>query len=82
MLRPHLARSFSLLFLFILLLSHSSLCSTGGNRKAGKSSVFSLFNLKDKSKFWSESVIHGGDFDDLEASKPEKLSVLNYTQVI
>ncbi|KAH0651833.1 hypothetical protein KY290_032740 [Solanum tuberosum] len=80
MLRPHLARSFSLLYLFILLLCHSSLGSTGGNRKTGKSSVFSLFNLKDRSKFWSESVIHGGDFDDLEASKPEKMSVLNYTQ--
>ncbi|KAG5596262.1 hypothetical protein H5410_037494 [Solanum commersonii] len=62
------------------LLCHSSLGSTGGNRKTGKSSVFSLFNLKDRSKFWSESVIHGGDFDDLEASKPEKMSVLNYTQ--
>ncbi|WMV38572.1 hypothetical protein MTR67_031957 [Solanum verrucosum] len=82
MLRPHLARSFSLLFLFIVLLCHSSLGSTGGNRKTGKSSVFSLFNLKDRSKFWSESVIHGGDFDDLEASKPEKMSVLNYTQAV
>lgn len=80
MLRPHFARSFSLLFLFILLLSHSSFGSTGGNRKTGKSSVFSLFNLKDRSKFWSESVIHGGDFDDLEASKLQKMSVLNYTQ--
>lgn len=31
-----------------------------GIRKSGKSSVFSLFNLKGKSKFWSEDVIRGG----------------------
>lgn len=35
------------------------------NRKGGKSSVFSLFNLKSKSKFWSEKVIHGGEPDPL-----------------
>nr|XP_016445180.1 PREDICTED: uncharacterized protein LOC107770391 [Nicotiana tabacum] len=79
MLRPQLARSFSFLFLFILFLSDNSLGSTGGNRKTGKSSVFSLFNLKEKSKFWSESVIHG-DLDDLETSNPGKMSILNYTQ--
>lgn len=79
MLRPQLARSFSFVFLFILFLSDNSLGSTGGNRKTGKSSVFSLFNLKEKSKFWSESVIHG-DLDDLETSNPGKMSILNYTQ--
>lgn len=31
-----------------------------GTRKGGRSSVFSLFNLKEKSRFWSESVIRGG----------------------
>lgn len=28
--------------------------------KSGNSSVFSLFNLKEKSKFWSESVLRSG----------------------
>ncbi|CAA7408328.1 unnamed protein product [Spirodela intermedia] len=52
------------------------------NRKGGKSSVFSLFNLKSKSKFWSEKVIHG-DFDDLESSvlsDPAKMGAYNYTK--
>lgn len=31
-----------------------------GSRKSGKSSAFSLFNLKAKNKFWNEAVIHGG----------------------
>lgn len=31
-------------------------------RKSGKSSVFSLFNLKEKSRFWTESVIRSGIF--------------------
>ncbi|URE06439.1 hypothetical protein MUK42_20614 [Musa troglodytarum] len=51
-------------------------------RKSGKFSVFSLFNLKGKSKFWSESVIRG-DFDDLESSvssESGKIAVLNYTK--
>ncbi|KAG9450142.1 hypothetical protein H6P81_010107 [Aristolochia fimbriata] len=53
-----------------------------GTRKNGASSVFSLFNLKGKSRFWSEDVI-SGDFDDLESSVPsgsEKMSLLNYTR--
>ncbi|KAK8953778.1 hypothetical protein KSP39_PZI002512 [Platanthera zijinensis] len=47
-----------------------------------KSSVFSLFNLKSKSKFWSESVIRT-DFDDIEGSVPSghgKMEVVNYTK--
>nr|XP_010927142.1 uncharacterized protein LOC105049253 isoform X1 [Elaeis guineensis] len=53
-----------------------------GIRKSGKSSVFSLFNLKGKSKFWSEDVIRG-DFDDLESSISSdsgKMAVFNYTK--
>ncbi|KAG0473939.1 hypothetical protein HPP92_015796 [Vanilla planifolia] len=47
-----------------------------------KSSVFSLFSLKSKSKFWSESVIRTA-FDDLEGSVPSghgKMEVVNYTK--
>ncbi|CAL5360926.1 unnamed protein product [Camellia sinensis] len=44
-------------------------------------SVFSLFNLKEKSRFWSEAVIHGGgDFSDLESSSPGKAGSVNYTK--
>ncbi|PKU72306.1 hypothetical protein MA16_Dca006306 [Dendrobium catenatum] len=52
------------------------------SRGSGKSSVFSLFNLKSKSKFWSESLIRT-DFDDLEGSVPSghgKMEVVNYTK--
>ncbi|XP_050372291.1 uncharacterized protein LOC126790182 [Argentina anserina] len=35
-------------------------------KPSSSSSVFSLFNLKQKSRFWSESVIRN-DFDDLES---------------
>ena len=101
------------------LLAARPFASSSGNRKSRKSSVFSLFNLKDKSKFWSETVIRGGmsnllifvtsklirslimviangllfcftllthclfmclDFDDLESSTTEKMSVVNYTK--
>lgn len=48
-------------FFFICQLVDSSNGAPFGNRKSGKpSSVFSLFNLKEKSKFWSESVIRSG----------------------
>lgn len=70
---------FSLLFLFTLLLAPRSYGSPSGNRKSGKSSVFSLFNLKEKSRFWSESVMRT-DFDDLESSSPGKVGALNYTK--
>ncbi|KAL5699775.1 hypothetical protein ACHQM5_030632 [Ranunculus cassubicifolius] len=44
-----------------------------------KSSIFSLFNLRDKSKFWSDSVLRN-EFDDLEVSSPRKMDAVNYTQ--
>ncbi|ESQ42581.1 hypothetical protein EUTSA_v10012595mg [Eutrema salsugineum] len=53
--------------------------SHGAPHKTGKSSVFSLFNLKDKSRFWSESVFRS-DFDDLESSVHSNFGVLNYTK--
>ncbi|KAH1239965.1 hypothetical protein GmHk_08G024275 [Glycine max] len=62
----------------LLLLAVSSLGSPIETRKTGRSSVFSLFNLKEKSRFWSEDVIHN-DFDDLKFSSHGKLSVFNYT---
>lgn len=68
-----------LLCIVFLLLAARSFASSSGNRKSVKSSVFSLFNLKDKSRFWSETVIRA-DFDDLESSSPEKMSVVNYTK--
>ncbi|XP_011625789.1 uncharacterized protein LOC18440814 isoform X1 [Amborella trichopoda] len=74
---------------FLLLIGASFLVPASGSSgpgkvtsKSGGSSVFSLFNLKGKSRFWSDSVIHG-DFDDLEASESSdfgKMSVLNYTK--
>ncbi|KAH8506207.1 hypothetical protein H0E87_013145, partial [Populus deltoides] len=66
-----------------LLLATGSYGSPSGSRKTGKSSlssVFSLFNLKEKSRFWSESVIHSGDFDDLESSSPAKTGPINFTE--
>ncbi|CAD6251036.1 unnamed protein product [Miscanthus lutarioriparius] len=61
--------------------------STPGTRTrkiggSGASSVFSLFNLKDKSKFWTESVIRT-EFDDLEGSvsrDSSKKGLLNFTR--
>ncbi|KAL5974242.1 hypothetical protein ACLOJK_030906 [Asimina triloba] len=73
--RPRLAET------SISILVSGSYGSSVVSRKGGKSSVFSLFNLKQKSKFWSESVIHE-DFDDLESSVSSnsgKMGVLNYT---
>lgn len=35
--------------------------SDGARKSGSSSSVFSLFNLKEKSRFWSESVIRSGD---------------------
>jgi hypothetical protein len=64
------------LLLFLAPGSHGSTPKTHGSRK---SSVFSLFNLKEKSKFWSESVIRG-DFDDLESLSPGKMDALNYSK--
>ncbi|CDP14259.1 unnamed protein product [Coffea canephora] len=79
MFRLRFNRSFSFFFLLILLLGNGSYGSRVGQRKSGRSSVFSLFNLKEKSRFWSESVLRT-DFDDLESSKPDKESAANYTK--
>ncbi|KAL6634378.1 hypothetical protein ACP70R_027049 [Stipagrostis hirtigluma subsp. patula] len=61
--------------------------STPGTRTrkiggTGASSVFSLFNLKPKSKFWTESLIRT-EFDDLEGSASRDSSnkaLLNFTR--
>ncbi|CAO2038395.1 unnamed protein product [Urochloa humidicola] len=61
--------------------------STPGTRArkiggSGAPSVFSLFNLKAKSKFWTESVIRT-EFDDLEGSASRdssKKGMLNFTR--
>ncbi|OVA19335.1 hypothetical protein BVC80_521g148 [Macleaya cordata] len=68
-----------LIGVFFLCLAVGSHGSSLGSRKTGRSSVFSLFNLKEKSKFWNEAVIRS-DFDDLESSSPGKMGVLNYTK--
>lgn len=47
------------IFIYQLLASTSN-GSPAGSRRSGRSSVFSLFNLKERSKFWSEAVIRGG----------------------
>ncbi|KAF5748625.1 hypothetical protein HS088_TW04G00583 [Tripterygium wilfordii] len=64
--------------LLLLFLASSSYGSQSGTRKTGRSSVFSLFNLKETSRFWSEAVIRS-DFDDLESSSHGKMAVVNYT---
>ncbi|KAL7133332.1 hypothetical protein ABFS83_12G133800 [Erythranthe nasuta] len=75
-----LCRFVSLILLSLLLSGDTSDGAPFGNRKSGKSpSVFSLFNLKEKSRFWSESVIRSG-YDDLESSNAGKFHVINYTK--
>ncbi|KAI3803180.1 hypothetical protein L1987_31329 [Smallanthus sonchifolius] len=74
----HLIRFLTLISLLLLLIAGSSYGSPG-NRKTGRSSVFSLFNLKERSKFWSEAVIRS-DLDDWETTTAEKSSILNYTK--
>ncbi|KAK9283696.1 hypothetical protein L1049_011946 [Liquidambar formosana] len=64
------------LLLFLTAGSHGS---SFGTRTSGRSSVFSLFNLKEKSRFWSEAVIRG-DFDDLESSSFGRMGFLNYSK--
>lgn len=71
---------YRLICVFLLLfLAGRSYGSPIGTRKTGRSSVFSLFNLKEKSRFWSENVMHS-DFNDLESANNGKMGVLNYTQ--
>ncbi|KAL8036081.1 hypothetical protein ABFX02_12G136700 [Erythranthe guttata] len=75
-----LCRFVSLILLSLLLSGDTSDGAPFGNRKSGKSpSVFSLFNLKEKSRFWSESVIRSG-YDDLESSNAGKFDAINYTK--
>ncbi|KAI3715236.1 hypothetical protein L6452_22209 [Arctium lappa] len=75
----HLIRFLPLISLLLLLIAGKSSGIPVRNSKTGRSSVFSLFNLKERSKFWSESVIRS-DFDDLKTAPVEKSSVLNYTK--
>ncbi|KAF4353914.1 hypothetical protein G4B88_009392 [Cannabis sativa] len=72
---------FALLLLLLLPINSHGSSSPGGRARpqTRTSSVFSLFNLKQRSKFWSESVIRSGEFDDLETST-SKLGLLNYTK--
>ncbi|KAH9653519.1 transmembrane protein [Citrus sinensis] len=76
--RSHTISTFSF-FICLLLLFQASSSYGSPSRKSGRSSVFSLFNLREKSRFWSESVIRG-DFDDLQSSSPGRVGVLNYTR--
>lgn len=67
--------------IILLLLAADSDAASVGDPKGVRSSVFSLFNLKAKSKFWSESVIRS-DIDDLESpvsSNNGKMEMVNYT---
>ncbi|XP_021275632.1 uncharacterized protein LOC110410319 isoform X1 [Herrania umbratica] len=71
-------RSMLLVCIILLLVAKG----TVGSRKSGKSSsssVFSLFNLKEKSRFWSEAIIRE-DFHDLETTSPSSMGVHNYTK--
>ncbi|OMO53221.1 hypothetical protein CCACVL1_28798 [Corchorus capsularis] len=71
-------RSMLLVSTILLLVANGAV----GNRKSAKSSsssVFSLFNLKDKSRFWSEAVIRD-DIHDLETRSPSQTGVQNYTR--
>ncbi|KAH6821421.1 transmembrane protein [Perilla frutescens var. hirtella] len=81
MFSPHISRVLFLVLLSLLLLEDSSNGAPFGNRKSGKpsSSVFSLFNLKEKSRVWTESVMRT-DFDDLESSNPSKFDAINFTK--
>ncbi|CAH9128493.1 unnamed protein product [Cuscuta epithymum] len=72
-------RQLSLAFFIILLLGDGSFVYSSRSWEARGSSVFSLFNLKEKSRFWSESVIRG-DMNDLESSGRAKVDISNYTK--
>ncbi|KAK1269427.1 hypothetical protein QJS04_geneDACA014029 [Acorus gramineus] len=77
--RPWISSLLPVVVIFLLVVRDCDGSSVRTPRRSGKSSVFSLFNLKSKSKFWSESVIRG-DFDDLESTNPNKMGMLNYTR--
>ncbi|CAM0953876.1 unnamed protein product [Alopecurus aequalis] len=75
-----------LLLLLALVPSPEAADPTTPGRKIGRtasSSVFSLFNLKPQSKFWTESVLRT-EFDDLKRSasrdSSDKAALLNFTR--
>ncbi|XP_009120324.1 uncharacterized protein LOC103845245 [Brassica rapa] len=72
-------RSVSKLVITICVAAILFLPSLSYGAPRGKSSVFSLFNLKEKSRFWSESVFRS-EFDDLESSVHSNSGVVNYTK--
>ncbi|CAF2333637.1 BnaA10g29260D [Brassica napus] len=72
-------RSVSKLVITICVAAILFLPSLSYGAPRGKSSVFSLFNLKEKSRFWSESVFRS-EFDDLESSAHSNSGVVNYTK--
>ncbi|KAI4379706.1 hypothetical protein MLD38_005968 [Melastoma candidum] len=74
---PRRAAVFAAFFLFLVV---GTLGSPIKNRKSGGSSAFSLFNLKEKSRFWSDSVLLGRNFDDLKAFSPGKWAAYNYSK--
>lgn len=71
-------RPFFVVCLIVLLLGCGSHGYSTGSRKNRGFSVFSLFNLKEKSRFWSESVIRS-DMNDLEVGQA-KADMINYTK--
>lgn len=74
-----LRKFFLLAISTLLFLAATSLGSPVKTQKSGRlSSVFSLFNLKEKSRFWSEDVIHN-DIDELKFPNHGKVSAFNYT---
>lgn len=52
---------------------------THGRKVQKPSSILSLFNLKEKSKFWSERVLRGA-FEDLERPGSGKAALTNFTR--
>ncbi|KAL6899904.1 hypothetical protein ACP4OV_006562, partial [Aristida adscensionis] len=85
--RASLVLALALLLVVAQVPSPAAAESTPGTRTrkiggAGASSVFSLFSLKPKSKYWTESVIRT-EFDDLEGSASRDSSskaLLNFTR--
>ncbi|XP_042990344.1 uncharacterized protein LOC122317360 isoform X5 [Carya illinoinensis] len=73
------SRTSAFICTILLFLAAVALGSTPETHRSGMSSLFSLFNLKEKSRFWSEAVIHG-DLNDLESLSLGKMGALNYTK--
>jgi len=87
---PHRStKHHDLLYIILFLVSivlvsaaSSSTTTIPGARKSARPSVLSLFNLKGKSKFWSETILRGA-FEDLESSESVgsgKEALVNYTK--